>query len=251
MKKFISIWLLALCVSVACTTPVEEVNTTVDVEQLGFYVDFDKESRISLGDDMRYSWEGDEQLGVYVASAAPTVNCPATVQLDEGRGKCWTTTKQYVTGDKMYVYYPWNEENDLKGTSSVSLVLPTAQKQSTAGNFAVENMPMVAQPLSLDTSVSTPTVYMRPLAGFLCVNVYATGNYAGEKVLSVGYADEDTPMAGTFSMDMTRVETGVVVGACDRCSATVSVATPYVVGESLEKTKSLYLVLAEGDYSGT
>ena len=251
MKKFFSIWLFALCVSVACTSPVEEVEAVVEDEMLGFYVDFDKESRISLGNDMRYSWEGDEQLGVYVASAAPTVNCPATVQLEEGRGKCWTTTKQYVTGDKMYVYYPWNEENDMKGTSSVSLVLPTAQKQSAAGDFAVENMPMVAQPLSLDTSVSTPTVYMRPLAGFLCVNVYATGNYAGEKLLSVGYADEDTPMAGTFSMDMTKVETGVVVGACDRYSATVSLATPYVVGGTLTDAKSLYLVLAEGDYSGT
>ena len=251
MKKFLSIWLLLLCVSVACTTSVEEVDTFDEVEQLGFYVDFDKESRISLGDDMCYCWEGNEQLGVYVASSAPTVNCPATVQLEEGRGKCWTTTKQYVTGDKMYVYYPWNEENDLKTTSSVSLVLPTAQKQSKAGDFAVENMPMVAQPLSLDTSVTTPTIYMRPLAGFLCVNLYATGDYAGEQVLSVGYEDKDTAMAGNFSLDMTKVEEGVVVGACDRYSATVSLSTPYVVGESLDKAKSLYLVLAEGDYSGT
>ena len=79
MKKIFSIWLLLLCVSVACTTTVEEVDTFDEVEQLGFYVDFDKESRISLGDDMRYCWEGNEQLGVYVASSAPTVNCPATV----------------------------------------------------------------------------------------------------------------------------------------------------------------------------
>lgn len=251
MKKFYTfIFIAALMMGVGCTSAVEEVDAIVSGSRLDFYVDFDGETRISLGEDMRYVWEGKEQLGVYVASAAPTVNCPATVSLEDGRAKCWTTTKSYVTGDKMYVYYPWNEHNDMQGTTSVSLLLPTAQKQSQAGHLSVENMPMVASPLTLDSAVSLPTIYMRPLAALLCVNVYTSGAYAGEKVLSVKYEDADTPMAGSFALDMTKVGDSIELGACDKFSATVSLATPYSVGGSAASAKSIYLVLAGGTYDG-
>ena len=240
----------ALCVS-SCTQEVPTMDVQSADTPLSFYVDFDQETRISFGADKCYHWEGDERLGVYVASAAPTVNCPTTVAVEESRGKCWTTTKHYVTGDRMYVYYPWNEHNDMQGAGSVSLVLPTAQKQTKAGNFSVENMPMVAQPLTLNVSVSTPTIYMRPLAGFLCVNLYASDKYAGEKVTSVGFADADTPLAGTFTVDMTQVGADVPLGVCDKNSVAVSVAEPYAVGTTLASAKSLYLVLAAGEYEGT
>ena len=63
MKKFYTfIFIAALMMGVGCTSAVEEVDAIVSGSRLDFYVDFDGETRISLGEDMRYVWEGKSNL---------------------------------------------------------------------------------------------------------------------------------------------------------------------------------------------
>jgi hypothetical protein len=81
---------------------IEETNLAN--KQLDFYVDLDENTRI-LFEDGLYAWQGngEEVLGVYIASALPTVNAEAVVALKDGRGFCSTTTKDFAAGDKMFV----------------------------------------------------------------------------------------------------------------------------------------------------
>jgi len=250
MKRKLLLLLSLVAILSACTDSYT-VDSVDGGSRIDFYADFDSKTRIEFTDENIYAWEGDETLGVYLDSATPTVNSHANLILTDGVAKCWTTTKYYAAGDRMYVYYPWDEHNDMNSLSELSLTLPVHQKQSEAGCFTVENMPMASSAVTLDISQSTPTVYMRPLAGFLRINVYSSQSRTKESVLSVEYCDEDTPMAGNFSLDMRTVAASgeIVMGKCSSNMVAVSVATPYLVTES-PKGNSIYLVLAPGSYEG-
>lgn len=105
MKKIIrllAVVLVGAFATISCSTdaPFEEV--TPPSAEWGFYVDLNSSSRISF-EDNEYAWEGDERLGVYVASSLPTPNTYADVQLKDGKGYCAVTTKHFTTGDKMSI----------------------------------------------------------------------------------------------------------------------------------------------------
>ena len=100
MKKIIrllAVMLVGAFATISCSTdaPFEEV--TPPSAEWGFYVDLTSSSRISF-EDNEYAWEGDERLGVYVASSLPTPNTYADVQLKDGKGYCAVTTKHFTTG---------------------------------------------------------------------------------------------------------------------------------------------------------
>ena len=170
----------------SCNKDVIEENNLAS-KQLNFYVDLDEDTRILFADG-RYAWQGngEEVLGVYIASTLPTVNAEAVVALQDGRGFCSTTTKDFVAGDKMYVYFPHSGANDAKSIKDVVLTIPQAQSQTEAAVFNVTNMPMIGYPVALGNELAA-SVTMRPMASLLQAKVYATGAYAGEKVLSVSY----------------------------------------------------------------
>ena len=158
----------------SCNKDVIEESNLVS-KQLNFYVDLDEDTRILFKDGL-YSWQGngEELLGVYIDSALPTVNAEAVVALQDGRGFCSTTTKDFVAGDKMFVYFPHSGANDAKSISDVTLTIPQAQSQTEAALFNVTNMPMIGYPVALGTEL-TATVVMRPMASLLQAKVYATG----------------------------------------------------------------------------
>ena len=229
---------------------IEENNITS--RQLNFFVDLNEDTRI-LFEDGLYSWQGDgeEVLGVYIASKLPTVNAPAVVALQDGRGFCSTTTKDFAKGDNMFVYFPHSGANDAKSISSVSLTIPQAQSQSKADIFDVNNMPMVGYPVALGSELGT-SVTMRPMASLLQAKVYASGSYAGEKLLSVSYTTS-AGVAGEFTADLAKVGTdaGLTLTGGKASSVTTTLATPYAVGASKTDAKAIYMVLAPGDYQGT
>ncbi|MBQ9137714.1 MAG: hypothetical protein IJX65_03650 [Alistipes sp.] len=232
----------------------ECVDTITPTRALEFFVDFDNQTRIEFTSESSYRWQGDETLGVYVTAAEPTVNIPAYLTFADGKAMCRIVAKIYADGDTMYSYYPWSEQNDMQNISTLTLCLPQQQKQERAGKFVVTNMPMVSTPYTLNSEELTPTVYMRPLAGFLRANVYASSDVnSGESVLSVSYTDSDTPMAGQFTVDATKVDatSEITSNPCDLYSATVSVAEPYAIGNSADSAQSIYLVLAPNQYEGT
>lgn len=251
MKKIcysMVVMLIGLLSTISCATDDTFDESVQPIVDWGFYVDLDSSTRITF-EDNRYAWEGDERLGVYVASSLPTPNTYADVQLKDGRGYCAVTTKHFEMGDKMYVYHPFSDVNDAYSCSNVHLFIPP--RQNVEPNVLdVSLMPMVGEPLTLNAS-TIPTVYMRPLAGLLCFKVYASGNYAGEKVSSVRFEDEDTVMTGEFLLDATSVggaEWGLSSG--DVCFAVATLAKPYVTGKSNDAASTIYMVVAPNVYSG-
>lgn len=196
----------------------------------------------------RYHWEGNECLGVFVASEAPTPNTYADVALKDGRGYCTVTTKGYKAGDKMYVYYPFSDMNDGFGADNLRLTIPSHQSIE-AGVFSAAAMPMVALPITL--SSSTESVYMRPLAGILTLRIYASSEYVGEQVRAISYSSADEAMSGTFRVDATAEGESIGLHGGDAKFVTASLATPYSVGSTKESAKGLYIIVATGNYSGT
>ncbi|MBR0393703.1 MAG: hypothetical protein IIX04_01175, partial [Alistipes sp.] len=253
MKRFIGGLVAVLGIAsvvISCATdPMSTDNTPQSNSEWGFYVDLDPATRVSF-ENYEYAWEGDERLGVYVASSQPTPNTYADIELKDGRGYCAVTTKAYAAGDKMYVYHPFTDVNDAYGVDDVHLYIP-ARQAVDVGKLDASLMPMVGEPLTLGEN-TTPTVYMRPLAGLLCFRVYASGNYAGEKVSSISYADDNTALSGEFLLDATAVgaeQWGLAQG--DTNYAVATLASPYSVGTSKESAKAIYLVVAPNSYSGT
>ncbi|MBQ6869794.1 MAG: hypothetical protein IJO17_04945 [Alistipes sp.] len=229
---------------------IEENN--IASKQLSFYVDLDEDTRILFNDGL-YAWQGngEEILGVYIASTLPTVNAEAVVALQDGRGFCSTTTKDFVAGDKMFVYFPHSGTNDAKSISDVSLTIPQAQSQTEAAVFNVNNMPMIGYPVALGSEL-TASVTMRPMASLLQAKVYASGSYAGEKVLSVSYNTSGI-VAGEFTADLTKggADTDLILTGGDAASVITTLAAPYAVGASKAEAQALYMVLAPGSYQGT
>lgn len=235
----------------SCNKDVIEESNLVS-KQLNFYVDLDEDTRILFKDGL-YSWQGngEELLGVYIDSALPTVNAEAVVALQDGRGFCSTTTKDFVAGDKMFVYFPHSGANDAKSIKDVVLTIPQAQSQTEAALFNVTNMPMIGYPVALGTEL-TATVTMRPMASLLQAKVYATGAYAGEKVLSVSY-NTTGAVAGEFAADLANggADAGLTLTGGDCGSVTTTLGTPYAVGAVKADAKAIYMVLAPGNYQGT
>lgn len=226
-------------------------ENSIASKQLSFYVDLDEDTRV-LFDDGLYAWQGngEEVLGVYITSALPTVNAEAVVALQDGRGFCSTTTKDFVAGDKMFVYFPHRGVNDAKSLSEVQLTIPQAQSQTKAAVFNVNNMPMIGYPVALDDKLSA-SVTMRPMASLLQAKVYASDSYAGEKVLSVSYKTSGV-VAGEFTADLADgdVDSKLTLTGGDSGSVTTTLDTPYAVGKSKSEAQALYMVLAPGDYQG-
>ena len=248
MKRFLTILLTATTLLCSCMQN-PEVDTNIASTPFSFYVDFDG-TRIEFSDENRYCWEGNEVLGTYITSTATTINVPASVTLKDGRAICNTMVSGINSGDKLRVYYPWNELNDMNSFENITVTIPTVQKQAKAGDFNVEYMPMVGSTITTDASAA-PTVYMRPIAGFIRVNVYSS-TATTEKLLSVAYTDTNTAIAGNCSVDMTQIDTtGSIEINGSANSVTLSVAEPYTVITSLEQTEPLYMVLAPSRAEGT
>ena len=87
----------------------------------------------------------------------------------------------------------------------MALSIAAVQSQSEAGAFDIANLPMVSYPQRLDAeSLSEiPALQMHVLGGILRAKVFADGQYGDEKVQSIAFADENTPMAGAFKLDLT------------------------------------------------
>lgn len=229
-----------------------DMNTSVQPAQdrkLTFGVDFDDRTRIVL-EDNKYCWEGGEALGVFVASQTPTLNVPAEVEVRDGFGWCSTATRGFADGDMLFGYYPYSRDNAGRDMTSVELEIPDLQIQSEAGRFNVENMPMVAEPVVLTTASEQARMSLRALGGFLRFNIYASGDYAGEKVQTITFVS-DTPMAGVFAYDLTAVgETLPAIAGYSATEVSVDLGTEYEVGSTREGAEGIYMVLAPAEYDG-
>lgn len=111
---------------------------------------------------------------------------------------------------------------------------------------------MVSYPQRLDAeSLSEiPAMQMHVLGGILRAKVFADGQYGDEKVQSIAFADENTPMAGAFKLDLTGLSDEaslIVTGLASRTAKTQvshSLRRPVVAGERqrhLHDTRSGHL----------
>ncbi len=254
MKKIFTC-LLAACASMlsSCVADDAVVDSAAGECSLTLRIETDAATRVGFSDG-KYFWEGGETLGIYVASATPTCNAVANVEVRDGIGWCRATVNRYAAGDAMFVYYPYSEDNAGDVAHAVTLAIEPAQTQTAAGVFGAANMPMVSMPQTLGDGAKqmSQTVTMRALGGFLRVNVFASGDYAGENVLSVKYSDEDTPMSGKFVVDAAAAddEQALAPTGLDTRFVMTTLAEAYGVPAAKADAKAVYMVLAAGDYDG-
>jgi len=253
MKKILT-FLLAACASMLSSCVADAVVDSAAGEcELTLRIETDAATRVGFADG-KYFWEGGETLGIYVASATPTCNAVAKVEVRDGIGWCRATVNRYAAGDAMFAYYPYSEDNAGDVVHAVSLAIEPVQTQTAAGVFGAATMPMVSMPQMLDDGAKqmSQTVTMRALGGFLRVYVFASGAYAGENVLSVKYSDEDTPMSGKFVVDAAAADDGqaLVPTGLDTRFVMTSLAEAYCVPAEKADARAVYMVLAAGDYDG-
>lgn len=213
-------------------------------------VDLDEQTRV-LFNEGKYAWEGDEVLGTYIMSSTPTVNAESAVELRDGAAYC-SLTAPFAEGDKLYVYFPYSRDNANIMPRNVEFEISDEQTQTEAGVFEVDNMPMVAMPVSLSASATAQEVTMYALGGVVRVNIFASSKYAGEHVQGITYTTTDTPLAGTFNFDMTALtdSSSLAISGYTLTEADVDLGTAYTVGTTLDKSKSIYMVVAPGNYTG-
>ena len=250
MKRFIyalaMIFGFAFTVASCTTTPtdgddVTPANPSQTQSEVDFYLD--------LSTANKCAWEGSERLGLYITSSQPTQNAPVDIELQDGVGYCGTTTQPYAAGDKMYVYHPFAGVNNNHGVNELHLTIPSRQAVNV-DKLETLLMPMVSEPIALSFN-DIPTVSMHPLAGVLGFRVYASSNYAGEKVLSISYSDENNALSGEFVLDATvgSEQWSLAEGSVKYAVATL--ASPYTVGNSQESAKAINLIVAPNSYSGS
>ncbi len=210
----------------------------------------DSASRILFADG-KYAWEGGESLGAYVTSALPTVNAEASVEVRGGDGYCsLTTAGEYADGDMLYAYHPYAADNNSNTLHGLRLEIPEVQKQAMAGKFNLNNMPMVSDGVALTAADRSQSVTMRPLGGFLRLNVYASGQYAGEKVQGIVFDGGKNAAGGSFSVDMAG-EDALTVAGLSATQLSVELENPYTVGSTQGAAESIYLVVAPAAYTAT
>lgn len=253
MKKIFTC-ILAACASMLSSCVADAVvDSTAGECELNLRVETDNATRVGFADG-KYFWEGGEKLGIYVASATPTCNAAASIELRDGIGWCTASVNRYAAGDRIFAYHPYSEDNSGDVAHAVTLAIEPAQMQSAAGVFGAANMPMVSMPQPLDdgSKQMAQTVVMRALGGFLRVNIFASGAYSGENVLSVKYSDEDTPMSGKFVIDATAAddEQALAVTGLDTRFVMTTLAEAYCVPSAKADAEAVYMVLAAGDYDG-
>ena len=200
------------------------------------------ESRISF-DDNKYHWQGGESIGLFINSATPTTNAKATVESRDGVGFVSTEVNQYSSDNTLYASLPYSAANS--DAQSVNLTIPAAQSVESAGVLADGTMPMVAKPYALS---KTETLLFQPLGAVLCFNIFASADYASERVVSVRYATS-TPISGSGKCDIT--DNSLALKGLTGYSITTTLQNSYSVTTSAQSATPIYMVVAAGDYSGT
>ncbi|MBE6188413.1 MAG: hypothetical protein E7143_04735 [Rikenellaceae bacterium] len=201
-----------------------------------------EQSRISF-DDNKYQWQGGESIGLFINTATPATNVEATVDISDGRAYCTTENVEYTPENTLYAYLPYSAANS--NAQSVSLTIPATQSVECAGDFPTDAMPMVAKPFALGTD---NTLLFQPMGAVLNFNVYASGSYANERVVSVRYATK-RPISGSGKCDIT--DNSLALKGLSDYSVTTTLQNPYSVTTSSQSATPLYMVVAAGDYSGT
>lgn len=89
---------------------------------------------------------------------------------------------------------------------------------------------MVSYPQRLDAeSLSEiPALQMHVLGGILRAKVFADGQYGDEKVQSIAFADENTPMAGAFKLDLTGLSDEASLIVTGLASRTAKPSSPFL-----------------------
>ena len=250
MRRFyLSVIMCAAMILAACSGDMGVEDQFLPKYQLSFRADLDSRifDRVTMEGD-RYVWIGNEQLGVYIASQPPTLNAKASITLDEwGLAHCSTAVHSFEVADVMYTYLPYSQDNASTAPSAVAMSIPAEQRISAAGEFCGDAMPMVGAPYLLSVGEQDVPVRVRPLGSLLRFNLYASGDYAGEKVRSVAYTTT-TPLAGEFVTDLTA---GLLtIGGYDDKCVTVTLDETYTLGIAKAAAEPIYMVVAPGDYTG-
>ena len=196
-----------------------------------------EDSRVEFVDN-KYTWGGDEQIGLYLGATALNNRC-CDVDVRNGVGYASVAADSYQSTDMLYAYMPYNSESG--DVHNVKIAVPAEQTILRAGDFPQDAMPMVASPRAVGNSGEV-ALKLHPLATILCFNIYTSGAYDTESVLSVRYATS-RPITGSTHYDLTA--TDFALQDLDSYSVTTNLEDPYSITKSLTTTTPIYVVVAQ------
>ncbi|MBQ7856104.1 MAG: hypothetical protein IJ348_03170 [Alistipes sp.] len=221
--------------------------------ELDFHVSFDdRQSRVLLSEEMRYEWEGCEQVGVYASEHSEIANSPYNINLDKESGLASFTLSSSVpiTEGRVMAYMPYSATNDSRGGNDVVMSIPMSQTQSVGGVFNVANMPMVSCCDVVGGGSTPQAMYFRPIGAFLAVNIYSSNrSCVGEKVRYVTFNSDSSAVAGAFDVDLTAGREDLQVKGTSK-SVLVKMEEPFLVTKDNDGANPVYMVVAPGTHEG-
>ncbi len=223
-------------------------------------------------------WEAGDELG-YMIDDNQSPETGATVNTNESPVTFTLGEKTLAEGSMLYVFYPYIYWYN--NSKTVMLTIPNSQAQDATNGFDMDNMPMIAEPITITSEMieayasnkSAPVadVKFANLGSLIMFKVFSDNtDYQGEKVQSVAFNAGTSYLAGTYLLDADAIsfsdnktleigdaleDSYLVDDPNPKClrsnSITTTLNTATTVGESKENALDIYMVVAPGTYTGS
>ncbi len=239
-----------------CPEPVSENKE----HKISFTVEEDAETRTTLemletGNFLR--WVPTDKVGIYTSGNNVNSNILTTADVNQSPVEFIGTLIQPVSsGDMFYAYYPYNAAQ-LPDPTAVRLSIPATQKQTQAGVYNGESHPLVAVPMEFSQEWSNAgrisNVRFRQLGAIVELQLYSSDEaLRSEKIRSVTFESEDTPLAGDFSFDLktVTVKEELSISGYELNVVRTSLEKPAAIPAASDKAARVYLTIAPGQYTG-
>ena len=196
------------------------------------------------------AWEQGDRLGTSIDEARPgyayvnTEKTPTTFKIYKSGG--------LSGGEKIYAYYPYNSA--AASVSEIPFEIPAGQNQN-GESFDFDAMPMVAEEFvvpatyaSTNNNTEVGEISLVNLGSVIDFQVYSSNEtYAAETILSVKL-DAATPVAGSFSKDITSVkfntESTLAISGFTGKEVLTTVANAPAIGADRANAAHVYMVVA-------
>ncbi len=242
----------------ACST--DDTNSEPENEgyKISFTVAEDAETRTTFDASDFLRWVPTDKVGIYTVGKNENPNTLTVADVNQHPVEFIGVLKKLVSsGDMFYAYYPYNAAQSAD-PSSVKLSIPAEQKQTEAGVYNGESHPLVALPMEFTCEQDSyagriSSVRFRQLGATVELQLYSSDEaLRSEKIRSVTFESDNTPLAGDFSFNLTTVadEAKLKISGYESKTATTSIEEPAAIPATKDEAARIYLTIAPGTYTG-
>ena len=249
MKKIMNIFVLVAAAAMALVScQRQEVQQPTQQEHAYTFI-LSPEVKAALGNDC-VVWEDGDKIGVYTDGQQSMANKEGSVESGQPVSFKITSSESLATGDKVYCYFPYAEENS-GNRKAVNMSIATQQAENN-------QMPMVSLPFVVTGTPTSDTpvgkILFANLGSIIEFNVYSeTTEYQAETIQSVAF-NADKPIAGDFTFDLSAVnysdEKTLAISGDEEKTVVSTLSTPVTVPATKDVAKVVKMVVAPGSYKG-